>query len=241
MKYLLFFRTIPLAVNLILLVSFVALCIKVLWLNTIPAPMEWMVSFGLIVEGILTSIIASYVFYLFVVHYPEHQKCKAVIPVVASRCQRIGNYSRSIANHVYREAELNELESLYPRKLDFEKLEIALRTIAAKCYEHSDGSQESTQKFFEYVIHDTKRVNEDMQDVLDHINNLVVDYKLTQSLLTLRSSRLEGAMIDTVKYGKYMGLDSGMAKLFYDYNNESLKIYEIGKKLESLYGVASRL
>lgn len=242
MKLFLFLRTIPIAVNLTFTVSFVALCIKILWLNAVPAPMEWMVNFGVIAEGILASIIASYIFYLFVVHYPEHQKCKVLLPIVAPLCQRIGNYSYHILNHIHREAGCPEHTTVHPAEINLEQLEFELRLIAAKCYEHSESSQKSTQNFFDYVIGDINKVNEDIQEVLNHVNNLAIDSKLIKSLLTLRSSRLGGTMTGINKHGKYRGLDDkALVELFNDYNNECLKVYTLGKKLESIYGVSTRI
>ncbi|MEZ8305084.1 hypothetical protein [Vibrio splendidus] len=244
MKYFLFFRTIPKAVNLTLFVSFSTLCIKIVWLNAIPAPFEWMVSFGMIMEAILASVIASYVFYLFVVHYPEHQKRKVVIPVIAPLCQRIGNYSYHITNHIYREADLpllSELQVWCPTKVNIKQLEMSLKVIRMKCYDGSTSSQENKRLFFSYITGDTEKVNNDIEEVLGFINNLVMDTELTKSLLTLRSSRFRGTMMSIVEHGKYMGLDEGVAELFDAYNNECIKIYEIGKKLESLYGVSTRI
>lgn len=66
-----FFRTIPRALNYLLLASATVLLAKVLVLNRIPEPLPGLSQLGLAVEGVIASIFASYVFYLLVVHYKE--------------------------------------------------------------------------------------------------------------------------------------------------------------------------
>ena len=70
-------------------ISVIGLLIKVLFLNKHPA---WNINFfelGVLLEAILASIVAGYVFYIFVNHLQEFQKHQIVAPFVLKQSQRI--------------------------------------------------------------------------------------------------------------------------------------------------------
>lgn len=58
--------------------ALVALATKVLMLNRWPAPSTFFYDFGVLVEAVLASVVASYIFYLFVVHLKDVNDKKAV-------------------------------------------------------------------------------------------------------------------------------------------------------------------
>ncbi|MGH8381967.1 hypothetical protein [Pseudomonas sp.] len=70
MKLLEFLRSASPEANRLVIYASIALVIKQ-FLNIIPAPISGMYEFGLIVEAILASVIASYLFYLLAVHAKE--------------------------------------------------------------------------------------------------------------------------------------------------------------------------
>lgn len=63
-----FFRTIPNALNVLALASIAGLIIKVFLLNHIPEWFRGAYEIGVVFDGLLASVFASYVFYLIVVH-----------------------------------------------------------------------------------------------------------------------------------------------------------------------------
>lgn len=66
-----------------------AFAAKILILNRWPAPSTFLYDFGVLVEAILASVVASYVFYLFVVHLKEVSDRKAVGPYIDRHTRRV--------------------------------------------------------------------------------------------------------------------------------------------------------
>lgn len=65
------------------------LVFKIVALNPIPAPSETLYELGLLWDAILTSIIASYIFYLFVVHIKEVNDQSIIGPYIKQHTNRI--------------------------------------------------------------------------------------------------------------------------------------------------------
>lgn len=82
MKKSLFVRTIPSALNWLALAATTVLLVKIFWLNTIPELLPGLSQLGLIFEGVLASVLASYFFYLIVVHYKETKDRKVIYPSI---------------------------------------------------------------------------------------------------------------------------------------------------------------
>lgn len=73
-----FLRSVDALYHWIGLGSLVVLLSKVAVLNSIPAPLHFMSAISPVVEGILGSVIASYIFYMFCIHPPvfaEKNQC----------------------------------------------------------------------------------------------------------------------------------------------------------------------
>lgn len=77
-----FWKTIPRAVNLAALISTILLLVKLFIFNKIPEPVGGFHEFGLVFEAVLASVLASYVFYLIVVHFKEVREKKTIYPFV---------------------------------------------------------------------------------------------------------------------------------------------------------------
>lgn len=65
------------------------LLIKVFLLNQIPEPFLGLSQLGLVFEGILASVLASYVFYLIVVHFKETRDKAVIYPYVLRWAHRV--------------------------------------------------------------------------------------------------------------------------------------------------------
>ena len=75
--------------NFVAGVSLVLLITKILVLNRYPAKIVGVYEFGVTFESTLSSVIASYVFYLLVVHFKEVTDRAAVAPYVNKHVQRV--------------------------------------------------------------------------------------------------------------------------------------------------------
>lgn len=83
----LFFKTIPPFLNWCFIFSLLVIVFKILILNQIEEPVAGLHSLGLVVESILLSLVASYIFYLIVVHYKEYTNSKLISPLVV-KCSK---------------------------------------------------------------------------------------------------------------------------------------------------------
>ena len=77
-----FLRTIPRALNWLAFVAVLLLLTKVFWLNSFAEPIRGMHQLGLVLEGVLASVLASYAFYLIVVHFKETRDRAVIYPHV---------------------------------------------------------------------------------------------------------------------------------------------------------------
>ncbi len=67
----LFLKTLPKWLTILVVISFFFLIFKITYLNQLPAVWAQAYELGVILEAFITSFIASYIFYLAVVHYKE--------------------------------------------------------------------------------------------------------------------------------------------------------------------------
>ena len=75
-----FMKSVPLVANGLAALSLFLLVVKALFLNRIPSFFAGAYELGLLVDSILTSVVASYVFYVLVVHFPQAQDRARVRP-----------------------------------------------------------------------------------------------------------------------------------------------------------------
>ncbi|WP_205954849.1 hypothetical protein [Pantoea stewartii] len=97
MKVWRFLRAVDAPYHWIGLGSFAVLLVKVLILNSIPAPLDFMSAVSPVVEGILGSVIASYIFYIFCIHPPLYTEKKTSAAFVNFILTRI---TRSFEDHI---------------------------------------------------------------------------------------------------------------------------------------------
>lgn len=116
----------PSAANLLMLASSILLLYKVYILNEIIKPGN-LQTLGLIIEGTLISVIASYIFYIIVVQIKETQDKAITAPYIKKHCKRI----ISIRNELLRELSKASSSNLNAETLTKEKLEEALTSIKA--------------------------------------------------------------------------------------------------------------
>lgn len=88
--------SVALEANLLALAAAAMLAIKVLVLNQLKSLFIGAYELGLIVEAVLVSVIASYVFYLFVVHLAEYKTRQRIEPFVRKHLQQIVGNSMAL-------------------------------------------------------------------------------------------------------------------------------------------------
>jgi hypothetical protein len=107
------------------------LVVKILILNRWQAPFPFVYDFGVLVEAILASVVASYVFYLLVVHLKEVNDRKTVAPYIDRQ-----------SNHVvaYCESQLQAINKVNGTSISLENMSIESITKAfARISPHSDA------------------------------------------------------------------------------------------------------
>jgi hypothetical protein len=95
-----FLRSTPRVANLFALATLVLWLFKVLYLDSIPGPFRAAYDLGRVVEGILSSIIAAWVFYLFFALLPEEHRKSHITPFVLQSIATIVGDTNSILQEV---------------------------------------------------------------------------------------------------------------------------------------------
>ena len=93
LRFLRLIRTASHEANLLAAGAILLLLLKVLWLNNYPAKLPGLYDLGILFEAVLASVVASYVFYLIVVHIKEQSDRDVLRPYVEKHSKRvIGDY-----------------------------------------------------------------------------------------------------------------------------------------------------
>lgn len=93
-------RGVPKGVNLLCIASVVVLLVKVFWLNRLPAAFEGAQEAGVLVDAILTSVVASYVFYLLTSRLPEFEKQRVFAPYVQTKAKQARGACESLLKYI---------------------------------------------------------------------------------------------------------------------------------------------
>ncbi len=96
-----YFKTLPKSLTLISLIALIILVIKVIFLDDIPELFEHAHELGKLAEGILLSIVASYIFYLVVVHYKEVKEKSLLFPYSIEWCEGIVASSKNVISAIF--------------------------------------------------------------------------------------------------------------------------------------------
>lgn len=109
-----FWKTIPKTVNAVAVISAILLLVKLFIFNQISEPFNGLYELGLIFEAVLASVLASYVFYLIVVHLKEVRDKRTIYTFVTRW-----------ANLVVRDcqAQISGFSTVDPINLYFQTLE----------------------------------------------------------------------------------------------------------------------
>lgn len=122
----LFLRTIPTALNWLATATAATLLLKIFLLNQIAEPIPGFMQLGLVFDGILASVLASYVFYLIVVHFKEMRDSAVIYPHVLKWAQgvvgecksQLAEFSKHTGHHTdIQSATKQDIESIF-KKID---------------------------------------------------------------------------------------------------------------------------
>ena len=84
-----FFKTTSRGASVLAAMALTVMLFKVLVLNRIPEPFLSASELGVVFEGVLASIIASYIFYLFVIHLQEAQDRATLRPYIDKHARSV--------------------------------------------------------------------------------------------------------------------------------------------------------
>jgi hypothetical protein len=164
--------------NFIVLVSIFLLATKVFVLDGIPSFLSGAYEMGIIMEDIFSSVVASYLFYLFVIHLKEFSDKETIQPYIHKHSLRVVGYCYSQLKAIGIAAG----ENVSMANASVEAITAAFMKIAP--YSNAPIIMASTKKYanwFEYFIYYSERTKESIRRVL--IQLPYADAKLV-SLLT---------------------------------------------------------
>lgn len=133
----------PSAANFLTSISIAFLLIKVFILNRYSLNIFGLYELGLIVEGTLISVIASYIFFIYVVQFKELKDKEITAPYIVKHCNRIISTRDSILRDISKQTKLQ----ITADNLDKEVLTSALIAINAK----DDAPMVSAQDYTKHV------------------------------------------------------------------------------------------
>lgn len=145
----------------------VLLLVKILLLNRLPSIFVGAYDLGVIVEAVLASVVASYVFYLLVVHVKEQSDREVLRPYVEKHTKRV------IGDCI---SQINEISKASAVALDFNTLsETDVFSAFSKIAPYSQAplliSAQSNQyaNWFQYFIHHENRSKGSIRKLLDQL------------------------------------------------------------------------
>lgn len=160
-------RTASQEANALTSVAAVALLIKILWLNRFPGRFFGAHELGLIVEAILASVVASYIFYLLVVHVKEYSEREILRPYVEKHSRRLVGDCMSQVMEIAKASSMN-----------LEVATISMSDISSAFSKISPNSDAplimsvQTMKhanWFQYFDHHKTRSTESIRKLLDQL------------------------------------------------------------------------
>lgn len=208
--------------NILLVSSTLLLLLKILVLNKFEPLFTGAYAIGLIVEAILASVIASYVFYLIVVHLKEINDRETIAPYIAKQTNRVilscKGQVAAFSNTANTELAFNTLSK--------EELELALKKIPPYSEAPlSFGLNQKNANWFQYFEYESKRTRSSIQRTLQQLPFL--EAELISNLAAIDDC-IHVDMASFFASQKFNNTDlSAFSGQFYEY-------YTLNRKLESL-------
>jgi hypothetical protein len=148
-------------------VSTILLIIKILALNRFPAIFTGAYELGIIVEATLASVIASYIFYLLVIHVKEQSDRATLQPYIEKHAKRIVGDCFS---------QLDDLSKAASTRLDFHNLsQTDINSTFSKIPPYSQApllisaTGDQYANWFQYFIYHESRTKSSIRKLLDQL------------------------------------------------------------------------
>jgi hypothetical protein len=167
MQLLKLFRTASSAANALVISAMILLLVKIFFINRLPEYFAGGYELGVIVEAVLASVVASYIFYLLVVHVKEQTDREILRPYIEKHSKRIVGDCLS---------QLDGISSASNVKLKFfsltsQDITSAFTNIAPYSPAPMILSPQSMQNanWFQYFVHHQHRTKESIRKLLDQL------------------------------------------------------------------------
>ncbi|MGY0146062.1 hypothetical protein [Edwardsiella tarda] len=189
-----FIKTIDLTYHAIGVGSLLLLFAKVIWFNEIPAPLPFMAKIGAVFEGVLGSIVASYIFYIFCI-YPSIFKDKKTSALFVSSILNeiiIGfqSYMNDVSKDITTESSIRDIRAAFLKISPYQRNAPLILNLS----ENKQLSHASWLQFFQYsnnlILNSIKKVMDSrlfLDAELIHILNQISNCKWF-SIIQLYSS-----------------------------------------------------
>lgn len=208
--------------NFLALLSISTLAFKIFFLNSIPQIFPGAHQFGLIFEAILASVVASYIFYIIVVHIKEQEDKSTINPYISKHTKYIIDNCSAQLRAISNISEINlELESLNKD---------SLLTALSKIPPYSDAplmlaSTNKSAHWLQYLNYNMNHAKSSIRRILDQLPFL--DAKLVALITAIDDCSLymHIEFAQTIKINNESLANFGEA--FYEYFTfcKSLKFY----------------
>lgn len=205
-------RKVPREVNFLTALSVLTLLLKILFLDELNSPFNWMHDLGNVFKDVLVSIIASYVFFFFVVHIKEFSDKKIVSPYVTKHSKRVVSECISQLADITKNSDVElKLDSLSLKDITSAFLKINPTSKAPLVFFLPDGYANWIQYFQFHNVRSKESINR----VLGQLKFLEAKHV---SLLVAIDDCLHFQTMNHMQNHKINNADmSAFASFFFDY------------------------
>ena len=145
-----FIKTIPDPLTILAVVTIIGLFVKILVLNKIPEPVPGLWQLGVVAEGVMGSVLASFAFYLVIVHYKETRDRSVIYPLIIKRADMVVVDCKSQLSDMSKAASVNvSLESLSKQDIDVIVGKMKFGDTAPLFF-YSHGAKATWNQYFHY-------------------------------------------------------------------------------------------
>lgn len=215
-----FILTVPLALNIAFILTVIITIIKITYLDNLTAPFRGADTLSTYADGILASIIASYIFYLIVVHISDYKAQVSVKPIITKICQRIVFNCKFQVESIAYHANMNfNFENVTENNLYivFQDLNLYEKKAPQICALTKETA--SWLLFFQY---NTSKTLDAIDESLKIIKYL--DAELVEDIFKISNSSFVGNMKNSMQIPNLDFDRIYLTKIFFEYVTECRKL-----------------
>ncbi|ODB35618.1 hypothetical protein BB427_03180 [Pseudoalteromonas sp. BMB] len=178
-----FILSAPAPLNWLALISIISIVIKPLLFDKIPELFNGAKELGIILEAVLASVIASYIFYLIVVHKKQCDDNQLILPLVNKWARSLVSDCKGLLNAIAKESDTE----LAFEKLDESQLKIALEKIdlnrnSAPLHIYAQGAA----TWFQYLSYNRTRALENTSSIFSQV--VFLDAEFASKIIKINDS-----------------------------------------------------